>query len=24
MNSYVYLVPVMGLIGLLYTFWKFA
>lgn len=24
MNSYVYLVPVMGIIGLLYTFWKFA
>lgn len=24
MNWYVYLVPVMGLIGLLYTFWKFA
>jgi K(+)-stimulated pyrophosphate-energized sodium pump len=24
MNSYVYLVPVMGLIGLLYTLWKFA
>lgn len=24
MNSYVYLVPVMGLIGLLYTFWKFV
>jgi K(+)-stimulated pyrophosphate-energized sodium pump len=24
MNSYLYLVPVMGLIGLLYTFWKFA
>ncbi len=24
MNSYVYLVPAMGLIGLLYTFWKFA
>lgn len=24
MNSYVYLVPVMGLIGLLYTVWKFA
>ncbi|MFL5788254.1 MAG: sodium-translocating pyrophosphatase [Flavisolibacter sp.] len=23
MNSYVYLVPVMGLIGLLYTIWKF-
>src|SRR5678815_3156268 len=23
MNSYVYLVPAMGLIGLLYTFWKF-
>ena len=24
MNSYVYLVPAMGLIGLLYTFWKFV
>jgi K(+)-stimulated pyrophosphate-energized sodium pump len=24
MNSYVYLVPIMGLIGLLYTLWKFA
>ncbi|ANE49546.1 sodium-translocating pyrophosphatase [Flavisolibacter tropicus] len=24
MNSYVYLVPVMGLIGLLYTLWKFS
>jgi K(+)-stimulated pyrophosphate-energized sodium pump len=24
MNSYVYLVPAMGLIGLLYTLWKFA
>jgi len=24
MDSYVYLVPAMGLIGLLYTFWKFA
>lgn len=24
MNWYVYLVPIMGLIGLLYTFWKFA
>src|SRR5688500_16676319 len=24
MNDYVYLVPVMGLLGLLYTFWKFA
>ncbi|TCJ19006.1 sodium-translocating pyrophosphatase [Flaviaesturariibacter flavus] len=24
MNSYMYLVPVMGLIGLLYTFWKFS
>jgi len=24
MNSYVYLVPAMGLIGLLYTFWKFS
>ena len=23
-DSYVYLVPVMGLIGLLYTLWKFA
>ena len=23
MNSYVYLVPAMGLIGLLYTLWKF-
>jgi K(+)-stimulated pyrophosphate-energized sodium pump len=23
MNSYVYLVPVMGIIGLLYTLWKF-
>jgi K(+)-stimulated pyrophosphate-energized sodium pump len=23
-DAYVYLVPVMGLIGLLYTFWKFA
>src|SRR2546423_1247150 len=23
MNSYVYLVPAMGLIGLLYTVWKF-
>lgn len=23
-DSYVYLVPAMGLIGLLYTFWKFA
>src|SRR5690348_5257863 len=23
MNWYVYLVPAMGLIGLLYTFWKF-
>src|SRR5256714_333356 len=23
MNSYVYLVPVMGVIGLLYTFWRF-
>jgi K(+)-stimulated pyrophosphate-energized sodium pump len=24
MNSYVYLVPAMGLIGLLYTLWKFS
>jgi K(+)-stimulated pyrophosphate-energized sodium pump len=24
MDSYVYLVPAMGLIGLLYTFWKYA
>src|SRR3954463_14304321 len=24
MNSYVYLVPVMGIIGLLYTLWKFS
>ncbi len=24
MNSYVYLVPVMGLLGLLFTFWKFV
>ena len=24
MNSYVYLVPIMGVIGLLYTLWKFA
>ena len=24
MNSYVYLVPLMGLIGLLYTLWKFS
>ncbi len=23
-DSYVYLVPVMGIIGLIYTFWKFA
>ncbi|MEO6071650.1 MAG: sodium/proton-translocating pyrophosphatase, partial [Chitinophagaceae bacterium] len=23
MNSYVYLVPVMGVIGLLYTLWKY-
>lgn len=24
MNSYVYLVPLMGLVGLLYTLWKFS
>jgi K(+)-stimulated pyrophosphate-energized sodium pump len=24
MNSYVYLVPIMGLVGLLYTLWKFS
>ena len=23
-DSYVYLVPAMGLVGLLYTFWKYS